>query len=238
MDLKNVRRGRIEEYADQFKSAVFTPLDPQARPQPAVGPSRRECAFPSATQNEINGKDAANLLNNGVYVVCEGANMPTMLDGVEQFVEAGILYGPGKAANAGGVAISGLEMAQNSMASPGRAKRSTRACTNHEVHPRQVRRPPSSTAPPATTSTARTSRASSRWRTRCSIRDSSDPGTSEDRTTSAVRGFAAGTRFGYRHRVGIEKVAPTPGRSRETVPLYMREQATRTLGHHLSIPFL
>jgi glutamate dehydrogenase (NADP+) len=74
-----------------------------------------DCAFPSATQNEINAKDAANLLNNGVFVVCEGANMPTVADGIEQFLGAGILYGPGKAANAGGVAVSGLEMAQDSL---------------------------------------------------------------------------------------------------------------------------
>ena len=74
-----------------------------------------QCAFPSATQNEINEKDAANLLRNGVYVVSEGANMPTVIAGVKQFIDAKILFGPGKAANAGGVATSGLEMAQNSM---------------------------------------------------------------------------------------------------------------------------
>ena len=73
------------------------------------------CAFPSATQNEINGKDAGNLLKNGVFVVSEGANMPTTTEGVARFLDAKILYGPGKAANAGGVATSGLEMAQNSM---------------------------------------------------------------------------------------------------------------------------
>ena len=72
-------------------------------------------AFPSATQNEINAKDAQNLVNNGVKVVSEGANMPTTPDAVELFVEKGILYGPGKAANAGGVATSGLEMSQNSL---------------------------------------------------------------------------------------------------------------------------
>ena len=74
-----------------------------------------DCAFPSATQNEINAKDAANLLKNGIFVVSEGANMPTVPDGVEQFIDARILYGPGKAANAGGVAVSGLEMSQNSL---------------------------------------------------------------------------------------------------------------------------
>ena len=69
----------------------------------------------SATQNEINGKDAANLISNGVFLVSEGANMPTVPEGIDQFVTAGVLYGPGKAANAGGVAVSGLEMSQNAM---------------------------------------------------------------------------------------------------------------------------
>lgn len=114
MDLKNVRRGRIAEYADEFKEATYTPLDGAADHNP-LWDIRADCAFPSATQNEINAKDAANLLRNGVYVVAEGANMPTTPEGVDRFVEAGILYGPGKAANAGGVATSGLEMSQNSM---------------------------------------------------------------------------------------------------------------------------
>jgi glutamate dehydrogenase (NADP+) len=114
MDLKNVRRGRISEYADKFKGAVFTKTNPNLDHNPLWN-HKAECAFPSATQNEINGKDAANLLKNGVYVVCEGANMPTNIDGVNKFLDAKILFGPGKAANAGGVATSGLEMAQNSM---------------------------------------------------------------------------------------------------------------------------
>jgi glutamate dehydrogenase (NADP+) len=76
---------------------------------------KADCAFPSATQNEIDAKDAQNLLDNGVYVVTEGANMPTTPDGVKLFQDAKILYGPGKAANAGGVAVSGLEMSQNSL---------------------------------------------------------------------------------------------------------------------------
>jgi glutamate dehydrogenase (NADP+) len=114
MDLKNVRRGRISEYADKFKGVVFTPVDPKLDHNP-LWDHKAECAFPSATQNEINGKDAASLLRNGVYVVSEGANMPTTIDGVNQFLDAKILFGPGKAANAGGVATSGLEMAQNSM---------------------------------------------------------------------------------------------------------------------------
>ncbi|MBZ5723362.1 MAG: NADP-specific glutamate dehydrogenase [Acidobacteriia bacterium] len=108
MDLKNHRRGRISEYLQKFPQAEF--LQGQ---KPWSIPA--QCAFPSATQNEINGADAKRLLQNGCYVVGEGANMPTTPEGVEQFLAAKILYGPGKAANAGGVATSGLEMAQNSM---------------------------------------------------------------------------------------------------------------------------
>ncbi len=113
MELKNIRRGRIKEYADKF-GAVYTPVDPSLEHNPLWN-HKATCAFPSATQNEINAKDAQNLLNNGVYVVSEGANMPTVPDGVNLFVEKKILYGPGKAANAGGVATSGLEMSQNSL---------------------------------------------------------------------------------------------------------------------------
>lgn len=114
IELKNVRRGRISEYAEKFKGAVYTPVNPKLDYNP-LWDRKAECAFPSATQNEINAKDAENLLRNGVYVVSEGANMPTTMEGVNRFIEARILYGPGKAANAGGVATSGLEMAQNSM---------------------------------------------------------------------------------------------------------------------------
>jgi glutamate dehydrogenase (NADP+) len=114
MELKNVRRGRIAEYADKYKEAIYTPFDPTLDHNPLWN-HKAQCAFPSATQNEINAIDAANLLRNGVYVVSEGANMPTTIEGVNQFLDAKILYGPGKAANAGGVATSGLEMAQNSM---------------------------------------------------------------------------------------------------------------------------
>jgi glutamate dehydrogenase (NADP+) len=117
MELKNVRRGRIKEYVDKYKSAVFTPLDAKLDYNPLWN-HKAACAFPSATQNEINAKDAANLIRNGVYCVSEGANMPTVAEGVSQFIDAGILYAPGKAANAGGVAVSGLEMAQNSMRYP------------------------------------------------------------------------------------------------------------------------
>jgi len=117
MELKNVRRGRIKEYTDKYKKAVFTPLDGNMDHNP-LWDHKAHCAFPSATQNEINAKDAQNLLKNGVYVVSEGANMPTTIDGVNIFLENKILYGPGKAANAGGVSVSGLEMSQNSMRLP------------------------------------------------------------------------------------------------------------------------
>jgi glutamate dehydrogenase (NADP+) len=114
LELKNERRGRIQEYADQFKTATFTPVDPGLNHNP-LWSIKAQCAFPSATQNEIDEQDAKNLLQSGVYVVSEGANMPTTLDGVKHFLDAGILYAPGKASNAGGVATSALEMMQNSM---------------------------------------------------------------------------------------------------------------------------
>ena len=114
MHLKNVRRGRIQEYVEKFPGAVYTPLDLAHDVNPLWNHAA-DCAFPSATQNEISGKDAANLLRNKIYLVAEGANMPSTIEAVNQFVDARILYGPGKAANAGGVATSGLEMAQNSM---------------------------------------------------------------------------------------------------------------------------
>jgi glutamate dehydrogenase (NADP+) len=108
MDLKNSRRGRIREYVRKFpKAEYFEGRTPWHIPA--------QCAFPSATQNEISGEDAGELIKNGCYVVGEGANMPTVPEGVEHFRAAKILFGPGKAANAGGVATSGLEMAQNSM---------------------------------------------------------------------------------------------------------------------------
>ncbi len=117
INLKNIRRGRIQEYVEKYKNAVYTPVNPADDYNPLWN-HKADCAFPSATQNEINSKDAKNLLRNGIYVVSEGANMPTSLEGVKHFLEAGILYAPGKAANAGGVAVSGLEMAQNSMRLP------------------------------------------------------------------------------------------------------------------------
>ena len=117
MELKNVRRERIKEYATKFRTATFTAVNPKLDYNP-LWSHKADCAFPSATQNEINGKDAQNLVRNGAYLVAEGANMPTTLAGVRVFLDAKILYGPGKAANAGGVAVSGLEMAQNSMRLP------------------------------------------------------------------------------------------------------------------------
>ena len=108
MELKNIKRGRIKEYADKFKGAQY--LDGQ-RPWGVAC----DCAFPSATQNEVTGEEAKTLLKNGCELVSEGANMPSTPEAIEAYLGAKILYGPGKAANAGGVATSGLEMSQNSM---------------------------------------------------------------------------------------------------------------------------
>lgn len=113
-ELKNIRRGRISEYAEQYPGAVYTPIAPAVDYNP-IWDHKADCAMPCATQNEINKTDAENLVNNGVILVCEGANMPSTPEAVEVFVENALLYAPGKAANAGGVAVSGLEMAQNSM---------------------------------------------------------------------------------------------------------------------------
>jgi glutamate dehydrogenase (NADP+) len=107
-ELKNLRRGRIKEYADKYGAEYHAGKRPWG--------VKCDAAFPSATQNEIDVKDADALLKNGCFVVAEGANMPTTPEGVEKFLKAKILYGPGKAANAGGVATSGLEMSQNYMA--------------------------------------------------------------------------------------------------------------------------
>ena len=114
MELKNRRRGRIKEYVDEYPSATFTPRDSGSNVNPLWN-HKADCAFPCATQNEISDQDAENLLSNGVTVVSEGANMPSTPGAVERFLEKKILFAPGKAANAGGVAVSGLEMAQNSM---------------------------------------------------------------------------------------------------------------------------
>jgi glutamate dehydrogenase (NADP+) len=107
MDLKNVRRGRIKEYAEKFSGAEY-------REGKRPWDVKCDVAFPSATQNEISKADAETLVANGCYCVSEGANMPTEPEGVDVFQAAKVLYGPGKAANAGGVATSGLEMSQNS----------------------------------------------------------------------------------------------------------------------------
>jgi len=110
MMLKNVKRGRIREYAEEFGVQYMEGQRPWS--------VACDCAFPSATQNEINGTDAATLLANGCRLVSEGANMPSTPEAVDQFVANRIMYGPGKAANAGGVATSGLEMSQNAMRLP------------------------------------------------------------------------------------------------------------------------
>jgi glutamate dehydrogenase (NADP+) len=107
MDLKNVQRGRISEYAKKFKAEYHENKRPWF--------VKCDCAFPSATQNEIDAGDAKTLLDNGCFLVSEGANMPSTPEAVELFLAKKVLYGPGKAANAGGVSTSGLEMSQNSM---------------------------------------------------------------------------------------------------------------------------
>jgi glutamate dehydrogenase (NADP+) len=112
--LKNIRRGRIKEYIEKYSEAVYTEVDTALDYNPLWN-HKADCAFPSATQNEINEKDAQNMVNNGVKLVSEGANMPSTPEAIDIFLDNKILYAPGKAANAGGVAVSGLEMAQNSM---------------------------------------------------------------------------------------------------------------------------
>ncbi len=117
MELKNNRRGRIKDYTDEFKGAIYNATNTNTDKKLDhnwLWNIKADCAFPSATQNEINAKDAANLIKNGVKLVSEGANMPSTLEATRLFLDTKILYGPAKAANAGGVATSGLEMAQNS----------------------------------------------------------------------------------------------------------------------------
>ena len=113
MDLKNVRRGRISEYADRFAGAVYTSTEGTNGSNP-LWAHRAHCVFPSATQNEVSEKDALQMIANSIMAVAEGANMPCCNEAVKMLIDAGVLYAPGKAANAGGVATSGLEMAQNS----------------------------------------------------------------------------------------------------------------------------
>ena len=109
MELKNVKRGRIKEYADKFSSAKYYE---GKRPWGLVP---AEVALPSATQNEVSGEEASAMVEKGLLCVSEGANMPSTPEAIEVFLNKGVLYGPGKAANAGGVAVSGLEMSQNAM---------------------------------------------------------------------------------------------------------------------------
>ena len=113
-DLKNNRRGRIKEYADKFKGATFHAVDSNADHN-SLWTIKADCAFPCATQNEINEKDANNLVKNGLKLLGEGANMPTTIEGINIIIDNGVMYSPGKASNAGGVATSGMEMMQNYM---------------------------------------------------------------------------------------------------------------------------
>lgn len=112
-DLKNNRRGRISEYAEKFKGAKY--VEVKNEDQNPLWDIKADCAFPCATQNEINAKDATNLVKNGIKLLGEGANMPTTIDGINIIIENNVMYSPGKASNAGGVATSGLEMTQNYM---------------------------------------------------------------------------------------------------------------------------
>jgi glutamate dehydrogenase (NADP+) len=114
MELKNGRRGRIREYVEQFPHATYTATDGPASSNP-LWSVPADCAFPCAAENELADDDAAALIANGAVLVCEGANMPTTPGAVERLVAAGVLYGPGKAANAGGVAVSGLELSQGAL---------------------------------------------------------------------------------------------------------------------------
>ena len=111
--LKNVKRGRISEYAEKYKGVTYIPRTGNgANP---IWDIKADYAFPCATQNEINAEDAANLVKNGIKLVGEGANMPCAAEAERLFLDKGVLLAPSKAANAGGVAVSGLEMSQNSM---------------------------------------------------------------------------------------------------------------------------
>ena len=112
--LKNIRRGRLSEYVDQYAHATYTPAAPGHGSNP-MWRHRAQCVFPCATQNEIGKQDAYHLINNNVKLVCEGASMPCTADARNIFMDKGILYAPSKAANAGGVAVSGLELTQNSI---------------------------------------------------------------------------------------------------------------------------
>ncbi|MBW2472743.1 MAG: NADP-specific glutamate dehydrogenase [Deltaproteobacteria bacterium] len=112
--LKNIKRGRIEQYAEKYPETSYFQADPGLDHNPLWN-HKADCAFPCAFENEVQQQDARNMINNGVQLVCEGANMPATPEALDIFSDSNILYGPSKAANAGGVAVSGLEMAQNSM---------------------------------------------------------------------------------------------------------------------------
>jgi glutamate dehydrogenase (NADP+) len=112
--LKNIKRGRIREYVDKYSETVYTEADTSLEYN-SLWNQRADCAFPCAVENEISENDAYNLLNNGIKLVCEGADMPSSPEAIKLFQDKKLLYAPGKAANAGGVAVSGLEMAQNRM---------------------------------------------------------------------------------------------------------------------------
>lgn len=113
-DLKNNRRGRIKEFAEKYKGVVYTETTDGAPSNP-LWAIKADCAFPCATQNEVNAKDCDALVRNGCTLLAEGANMPTTPDGINILIDNGVMYAPGKASNAGGVATSGLEMTQNFM---------------------------------------------------------------------------------------------------------------------------
>jgi glutamate dehydrogenase (NADP+) len=162
MDLKNVRRGRISEYAEKLPKAKYTPTRAGTTP---CGTSRR-LRLPVRHPERDQLDDAKNLVKNGVHVVSEGANMPTTPEGVDVFLDNGILYGPGKAANAGGVAVSGLEMSQNSHAPGWTREEVDNKLHSIMQHPRECVEAAKKSARRATTSTAPTSPASSRSPTR------------------------------------------------------------------------
>jgi glutamate dehydrogenase (NADP+) len=112
--LKNLKRGRIQEYVDKYSETVYTEAD-TSLDYNSLWSHRADCAFPCAFENEIGEKDAFNLINNGIKMICEGADMPSSPEAVKIFLDKKLLFAPAKAANAGGVAVSGLEMAQNRM---------------------------------------------------------------------------------------------------------------------------
>ncbi len=111
-ELKNERRGRVEEYAKKYKNSQFTEVSKDSDSNP-LWDNKADCAFPCATQNEIGTKDANNIVKNGIKLLAEGANMPLTAEAIEIILDNKIAYAPGKASNAGGVATSGLEMTQN-----------------------------------------------------------------------------------------------------------------------------